>query len=299
MVETAERITRALNGSWYGRYGVARCPAHGDDKPSLSLAHGADGRLLLRCHAGCEFVSILDALRALGILEGRGAVPKLDQENITRRMMEERLAARKKACQARQCWVESLPINGTVAEAYLREVRGISCMLPETLRYHPSAWHGATGQRLPALVARIDHAANFAVHRTYLRADGSGKALVQPEKAMLGPSSGGGVRLANGHEAVAVAEGIETGLSLLCGPLQGSVAVWAALSASGMKALLLPTRPGSLIIATDSDDCGVGRQAGLALADRAHALGWAIRMLPAPEGADWNDVIRDMKGPTK
>ena len=33
---------------------VARCPAHDDRNPSLSIAEGDDGRTLLNCHAGCE-----------------------------------------------------------------------------------------------------------------------------------------------------------------------------------------------------------------------------------------------------
>lgn len=37
---------------------VARCPSHDDRTPSLSLAAGAGGRLLLYCHAGCPFTAV-------------------------------------------------------------------------------------------------------------------------------------------------------------------------------------------------------------------------------------------------
>ena len=50
------RVTRAAGG-W-----IAQCPAHDDRNPSLSIAAGADGRLLLHCHAGCGIRDILDAL---------------------------------------------------------------------------------------------------------------------------------------------------------------------------------------------------------------------------------------------
>ncbi|WP_256481178.1 hypothetical protein [Bartonella sp. B1098] len=33
----AQGITRAVPGGWHGRYGIARCPAHDDQLPSLSL----------------------------------------------------------------------------------------------------------------------------------------------------------------------------------------------------------------------------------------------------------------------
>src|SRR4051812_42022477 len=40
---------------------VARCPAHDDKKPSLSL-HEDVGRILLFCHAGCTTDEILKSL---------------------------------------------------------------------------------------------------------------------------------------------------------------------------------------------------------------------------------------------
>ena len=71
---SAEAITRALGGSWNGRAGVARCPAHEDRSPSLSLTDGADG-LLLHCFAGCSFTDIIAALRDKGLVDDgrRGA----------------------------------------------------------------------------------------------------------------------------------------------------------------------------------------------------------------------------------
>src|SRR5438105_2068150 len=40
----------------------ARCPAHEDRNPSLSIAVGLDGRVLLYCHGGCAFDDVLAAL---------------------------------------------------------------------------------------------------------------------------------------------------------------------------------------------------------------------------------------------
>jgi putative DNA primase/helicase len=38
---------------------MARCPAHDDRKASLSIATGDSGKILLKCHAGCELDDIL------------------------------------------------------------------------------------------------------------------------------------------------------------------------------------------------------------------------------------------------
>ena len=42
----------------------AKCPAHPDRNPSLSIATGRDGRTLIRCWAGC---ATADVLKSLGL----------------------------------------------------------------------------------------------------------------------------------------------------------------------------------------------------------------------------------------
>ncbi|CAN1521847.1 TOPRIM domain containing protein [Paracoccaceae bacterium] len=244
---------------------------------------------MVKCHAGCDFAAIMDALRGLGLIEGGGAqaVPDLGVQYARAREAEEAAEAAKRAAQAERLWQEAQPIAGTAAEAYLRG-RGITGALPPSLRFHPACWH-QSAKRFPAMVARLEGARGFAVHRTYLRADGSGKADVTPAKAMLGATAGGAVRLSQGEGALAVAEGVETALSLSCGLLSAPATVWAALSTSGLLSLRLPTIPSRLTIASDGDKAG--REAAHALAERAAALGWAVSMLPAPNGADWNDVL--------
>ena len=106
---------------------------------------------------------------------------------------------------------------------------------------------------------------------------------------MQGPCAGGVVPLSDADGPLVVSEGIETGLSLLSGLIGRPARVWAALSAPGMKALRLPGAPGQLIVATDGDPAG--REAGRLLADQARSKNWAVSLLPAPDGADWNDVL--------
>jgi len=49
-----------LHGS-NGKY-HARCPAHDDRNPSLSIREGSDGRVLIHCHAGCDVAGIVESL---------------------------------------------------------------------------------------------------------------------------------------------------------------------------------------------------------------------------------------------
>ena len=143
------------------------------------------------------------------------------------------------------------------------------------------------------MVAAVQGKKLAAVHRTFLRPDGSGKADVETPKMMLGSTAGASVRLTEGREELVVCEGIETALSLSSGLLRVPAAIWAALSTSGIRNLSLPSQAGQLTIAPDGDKAG--REAASALAARADALGWRVTLLPAPEGLDWNDVLV-MKG---
>ncbi len=290
----AHSLTLSLKGTWYGRYGAAPCPICQPDRRkgqnALTLADAAGGRLLAHCKkAGCSFA---DLARALGLAPGDFKRP--DPLDCARAEADARAEAEKRARQALALWREAVPILGTPAEAYLRG-RAITCDLPDTLRFHPETWHGTTARRLPALVALVGGCDLPAVHRTWIKPDGTGKADLDPVKAMLGGVQGGAVRLAAAPGRLVVAEGIETALSLACGLLPGAMTLWAALSTSGLRGLRLPPEPGALTIATDSDDGGAGRAAGFTLAERARALGWKVSLVPAPDGRDWNEVLT-MKG---
>jgi hypothetical protein len=67
---TAERIATSLGGHRAGEGWLARCPAHDDRRPSLSIAESTDGRVPVCCQAGCEQRRVIDSLRALGLWSG-------------------------------------------------------------------------------------------------------------------------------------------------------------------------------------------------------------------------------------
>ena len=71
--ELVETIGRALNGKRNGKGGfdLCDCPAH-HGRECLSIDPGANGDILLRCHTGCGFDAVRDALRGMGLWPERG-----------------------------------------------------------------------------------------------------------------------------------------------------------------------------------------------------------------------------------
>lgn len=55
-------IDRLRNVIDCGSYLKACCPAHQDDKQSLSITIGDTGHLIMKCHAGCSFTEVQEAL---------------------------------------------------------------------------------------------------------------------------------------------------------------------------------------------------------------------------------------------
>lgn len=61
---TLDELAARLNAKRAGRGYSARCPAHEDSSPSLSINPARNGGIVLHCHAGC---SPTDVCRALGL----------------------------------------------------------------------------------------------------------------------------------------------------------------------------------------------------------------------------------------
>ena len=58
-----EIVLEHLHGAKRGKGGwTARCPAHDDRRPSLSVSAVEDGRVLVKCHAGCSTEAIVEAI---------------------------------------------------------------------------------------------------------------------------------------------------------------------------------------------------------------------------------------------
>lgn len=80
LLDRLERVKQTAPGRW-----LARCPAHEDRSPSLSVRELEDGRVLIYDFGGCDVQAVLDALglemqslfpeRLSSVREGRGLGP--------------------------------------------------------------------------------------------------------------------------------------------------------------------------------------------------------------------------------
>jgi putative DNA primase/helicase len=294
MNSPASEIIHALNG----RNGVCRCPVHDDKEPSLSITDGEDGDIIVHCFADCDYRDIKDELRHRGLLSDwqlSGGDPerqsRIDAER-SKRIAETRKKDRQRLEWCESIWGESQGATETPVAAYLGS-RGID-IAPPTIRFHKALRHTDTGLYFGAMVAAVTQWPSTKItglHRTYLLPSGKGKAQVSSPKKMAGKCSGGAVRLAPADKTLAIVEGIETGLSV---QQSTGIPTWAALSTSGIKALVLPELPlaDEIIIAADNDTSGQGQKAAEVAAERWTLEGRKVRIaLPPIPGTDFNDLL--------
>lgn len=201
---------------------------------------------------------------------------------------------------ARRLFAASKPVQGTIAETYLRE-RGITALRDCTaLRFHPRCYYRQDGETpdgaradWPALVASITEidGTMTGAHRTWLDSSGRRKAPVETPRRAMGHLLGNAVRIGTVLDVMAAGEGIETMLSLRS--VMPTMPMAAALSANHLAALLLPPTLRRLYIARDNDLAG--QRAVETLAERAH-LGGIEALTLIPGMGDFNDDLRTLGG---
>ena len=201
-------------------------------------------------------------------------------------------AADERSAQALRIWQETVPATGTLVERYLRS-RGIDIPVPDALRFHGALRHGPTSGRWPAMVAAVVDLGGHtvAIHRTFLKLDGSGKAPIDPNRMTLGPIGGNAIRLAAATDEVVVGEGIETCLSVTAATGKPS---WSAISAVGLRTLILPDAIRTVTILADGDEAG--EAAASAASRRWIGEGRRVLIARAPKGHDFNDVLMGKVG---
>lgn len=282
----AETIAKALGGRKVGQGWTARCPAHDDRDPSLSI-RDAGGKVLVRCHAGCDQRDVIDALRARGLWEGKGHVRRRRHGRMVCKPEHPDPRSIERGAFALSIWEAAKPAVASPVETYLAS-RGLKLPPSSAIRFHTGLKHpsGGVWSCMVALVTKGEDAVPMGIHRTFLARGGASKARVEPAKMMLGPCRGGVVRLAEPLDLLMVGEGIETSLAAM--QATGKPA-WAALSTSGLRALDLPADVRNVIVLADGDDAGEAAARGCAR--RWVSQGRHVRIARPPQGMDFNDML--------
>jgi hypothetical protein len=265
---------------------MARCPAHNDGKPSLSIREADDAKVLVHCHAGCDQPRVIAVLRARGLWAetGPGSLSHSGRAPIGRKPDQDDAKHRKAAL---AIWQSAKPAEGTLVETYLAS-RGLRPPPWARLRFHASLRH-SSGGIWPAIIALVTRGIDdtpLAIHRTFIARDGRGKAPVDPPRMTLGSCRGGAVWLKPAGDVLMVGEGIETSLAVMQAT---GYPAWAALSTSGLKCLELPAAIRNVIVLADGDE--PGEAAARDCAWRWKREGRRVRIARPPWGMDFNDML--------
>lgn len=289
---TARDIAGRLGLDKHPRSWRGDCPACSYSR--VFAVREKNGEARLYCANGCAAEDLRHSVENAtgGALRPK---PKDDGDKAAQRERKRQAALR--------LFGGSVPLmhrDAAPGRAYLG-VRGISAVeVCSDLRFRPDCPHPETAP-LPALMALVRDAAGnaLALHRTYLKSDGSSKATVEPAKASLGPVWGGAVRLSDCRAGarLVIGEGIES--SAAAGIMLGLPA-WAALSAGNLgKGLMLPPVIKHIVVAADNDHATAkGIRPGHGAAEEA-ARRWRREgrhvdiAIPDTEGQDFADVLAE------
>ena len=192
----ADRIGTALKGRPNGAGWLVCCPVighgkrRGDRSPSLSVADADDGRLLLKCFAGCEFTDVLDALRGAGLVDDG---PKSDRARPALSRVDPMPVEHAPDPDALKLWLASKPAVGTIVEKYLN-CRGIASRPPPTLRCGSTQHLGRIN--MPLMVAGVQRPDGKIVATQSLMLTHKGtKASISQPRDNKGNLGQGAVRL--------------------------------------------------------------------------------------------------------
>ena len=293
---SASIIANHLRGKKSGNGWSAHCPAHNDKNPSLSISD-KNGKVLVKCHAGCSQSAVIESLKNMGLWKGRRdnfehlKKPSRKLTSVQRHgKARPELTPEDKRRMALKIWKESMPAANTPVATYMAS-RGLTIPLPASLRFHPVLKHFPSGKTYPGMIGLIAHGVNethMAIQRTYLSRDGKGKAPIESNKMMLGTSRGGVIKLGEPDDLLMVGEGIETCLSAMAST---GHPVWAAMSAAGLAALNLPQSVKEVIVLADGDERG--ETAAQKCARRWKQEGKKVSIARPPRGKDFNDLLID------
>lgn len=295
------RLIEGLGAKRIASGWTARCPAHDDRNPSLSISLRED-RVLVHCFSGCDQSAVIDELQRLDLWPRRD-----DRDLRVQRRPKPRLTTFRSTPVTDngmrdfglRMWSEADALHDGKWPTGLRryfENRGLDQFDPcQALRFHPRMPHGA-GRFFPAMLALATSIENepCAIQATYLSDDGSAKAPIEPSRKTFGSAAGCAVRLVEADDVLVVGEGVESVLSAVQVLGEGG---YALLGTSGLRSIILPEvyRDRRVIIAADNDTSGAGQKAAREAARRLiEDQGFLdVRIVSPPAaGTDFNDRLR-------
>jgi putative DNA primase/helicase len=272
----AKQIGIALKGRRNGDGWLVRCPCpnhgkgRGDRFPSLSVADGDDGRLLLRCFAGCDFADVLGELKRRGLADSRQSTPLPRFTPSVHRFAEPSADVG-----ALAIWQATVEAHETFVDEYLNR-RGIY-LRPSMLRCRLDRKSMVVGVQAPD--GKI-----IAIQQTWLTPDGE---KASPKRLTTGNLGTGAVRLGAPARIMGLAEGVETALSAM--QMTGGT-VGASLGSTRLHSVELPTEVEEVHIFVDNDE--PGRTGARRAADIHTSIGRKVYLRSPPDQCgDWNDFL--------
>lgn len=188
-----------------------------------------------------------------------------------------------------------------------RAIAGVDESFLEDLRFERRFFDCESRQWHPAMVAAVRDVSGQLVtlHRTLLTGDGRKADVNVPKRLMRLPEgrtiTGCAIRFGEPHEVLALAEGIETALSVV---VATGLPCWACICAHGMEVVEIPKQVKRVLIFEDKDLSGTGERAAQALYIRLKTEGVQVRVASVPsevpvglKGIDWNDTLLEL-GPS-
>jgi putative DNA primase/helicase len=279
MDDQLHRIARALGGDVVGDQVAAPGPGHSHRDRSLSIKIGDNGNLLIHSFAQDDFRTCERHVR--GLLGG--AAP------TSTGSPRPRIRKRNLADYARELRHGSHAGAGSLTNRYLAR-RGITVTSP-IIRHHSNV--KVPGERLwlPAMIAPVsaeDHRV-IAVQVTYIDPATVTKAKIAQPRRTFGGLKDGAVRLARADDALCLAEGVETALSVM---QLFEMPCWAVLGAQRFRRVAIPETVKRLHLMADADASATSLDQCEIAARQHRARGLNVLVHLPKVGKDFNDQLR-------
>ncbi len=294
-IVSADVVLRRHSGGWMGK-----CPFHNEKTPSF---HVSDTRGTFKCFGCGAWGDIFDYVMLRNGLSFAESVTRLLGSSETvhtaaafRKRQPDRESEaedeKRRMAHAHAVWLKRRPIEGTLAEIYLR-CRGITLPLPDALGHVDEAWCSDIKDKSQALVAPILSSAGHvtAIQQIFLSSetqDAWRDARGRRSKRTLGPMHDGCVRLGMPASTLGLAGSVEDALSAM---QIFSIPVWATCGEGRLSRVWVPPDIETLVIFADADEPGE-REARKCI--RAPQFSHCrVELAPPERGKDWTDMLRD------